>query len=320
MITVFGSINLDIAIRTERFPGPGETLLGGEVTVSPGGKGANQAHAACRFGVPARLFGTVGADSFAAAAMACLHASEVDVDGVRLSHEQKTGLALITVNARGENAILVAPGANGASLASQVTDATLRLTRVLLMQLEVPPGQCAALARRARNKGCTVILNASPMPADGQVDLSNIDILIVNEIELAQFAHAQALEAGDNETLARQVAARCALTVLVTLGGRGALLFDPDGNCVRCPAFPVEVLDTTGAGDTFAGVFAAALADNYDVAAAMDAAAAAAALACTARGAQMAQPDREAIEAIRRERGLMLPHRAAPLPSHQEVQ
>jgi len=149
MLSVFGSINLDVSVRAPQLPHAGETLLGGAALLSPGGKGANQAHAAQRFGVATRLFAMVGDDSFAAPALACLVAAGVDTGGVGVSSGDSTGLALITVSEAGENTIVVASGANLAARAAQVSDAVLKDSRVLLLQLELAPAESFALAERA---------------------------------------------------------------------------------------------------------------------------------------------------------------------------
>jgi ribokinase len=297
MLTVFGSINLDVCVRTKRMPKPGETVLGSDALVSPGGKGANQAHAAALFGAATRLYGMVGNDSFATPALAELIALGVDTSGVGVATPQGTGLALITVNAAGDNTIVVAPGANLAARAEQVPDAVLRDSRVLLMQLEVPPLECVALARRARGLGCKVILNASPFPAGFRLEAGVADMLIVNQTELDQLCEQLPAFGIDPLDKARLAAETLGLEVLVTLGAEGSVLARPDGKNFAARASSLPVVDTTGAGDTYAGVFAACAAMGGSAAEAMEAASAAAGLACTRQGAQVAQPPREAIDA-----------------------
>lgn len=290
MIAVFGSINIDISVAAPRLPAPGETVLGGQSMLSPGGKGANQAHAAQRAGAQVALYGAVGGDAFAQPALQCLRASGADTGGVAVMDGQATGLALIVLDPQGENAIVVAPGANLAARAEQVPDQALRDSRVLLLQLETEAATTMALARRARRLGCTVILNASPLDQAGLLDPAALDILIVNHDELLQLARLAGLDGAAPELLARQFAAHHAVTVVVTLGAQGALLAQADGSLLSAPALPVEVVDTTGAGDTFAGVFAAAVAGGAAWQGALERAIAAAGLACTRRGAQVAQP------------------------------
>ncbi|MFS2008045.1 ribokinase [Duganella sp. CT11-25] len=292
MICVFGSINVDVGVATPRLPLPGETVLGGQALLSPGGKGANQAHAARCFGAQVRMFGATGDDGFAATALAALIAAGVDISGVAALPGLATGMALIMVDARGENSIVVAAGANLAAAAGQVPDEALGAGDCLLLQLETDIGETMALARRARRLGCKVILNASPLQPERLPDLDAVDILIANAHELQRLAGSGAAPA----ELALALAARHGCEVLVTLGAQGALLADPGGGLLTAAAFEVAVRDTTGAGDTFAGVFAAAISEGADRRRAMRYAAAAAALACTRPGAQAAQPLRADIE------------------------
>ncbi len=297
MLIVFGSVNLDIAIPVRRMPASGETLVGGAALMSPGGKGANQAHAARRYGTPTRLYATVGTDAFGELSLSCLRRAGVDLGGVALCGAHPTGMAVISVTPDGDNAIVVAPGANAATCAQQVADVALRAARVLLLQLETGHAESAALARRASQAGCKVILNASPMPEHGDVDLEGVDVLIVNQLELQQLAARLGIGEGLPAALALAIARRHAADVVVTLGAAGSLLASPDGSLTVQAALPVQALDTTGAGDTFAGVLAAAVAEGVALADAMHAASVAAALACTAAGAQLSQPGREQISA-----------------------
>lgn len=290
MITVFGSINLDISVAAPRLPAPGETVLGGEALLSPGGKGANQAHAAQRAGAQVNFYGAVGNDSFAAPALHCMKAAGVDTSGVDILEALPTGLALIVLDRQGENSIVVAPGANLAARAQQVPDRVLRDSKVLLLQLETEVETTMDLAARARKLGCTVILNASPLDQADKIDPKAIDILIVNHDELIQLSRRAGIQGAAPERLARTLAILHAIQVVVTLGEHGALLAHADGSIVSAPSMPVSVVDTTGAGDTFAGVFAAAVAGGTTRLSALEFAIAAAGLACTRRGAQAAQP------------------------------
>jgi ribokinase len=296
MLTVFGSINLDVSVRSPRLPQAGETLMGSGALLSPGGKGANQAHAAQRFGVATRLFGMVGGDTFATPAMSCLVNAGLDLSGVGVSPSDATGLAVITVSDSGDNTIVVVPGANLAARAAQVNDAALQASCVLLLQLEVPAAESFALARRAQQLGCKVILNPSPLPAGFNIDASSVDMLIVNAFELAQLSAQDQATAIEPIEQARTLARSLNMDVLVTLGAKGAFLAHRDGAQTTARALPITPVDTTGAGDTFAGVFAAATAGGETPQRAMQWATVAAGLACLRPGAQAAQPDRKAIE------------------------
>ena len=296
MLLVFGSINLDIAFDAERLPAPGETVLGRGVRISPGGKGANQAHAARRYGLATRLVGAVGDDDFAAPALEQLRSA-----GVYLSALQRlpgpTGCAGIMVDARGENQIVVAAGANLGLRSSHVDDAALAGARVLLLQMETDVDQNAALIERAKRHGCRVVLNNAPARPLQHELLQALDVLIVNQTELATTAHGAGIGAGDAASQVRELAQRFALSVVLTLGGDGVLACAGGDATLRLPALPVAVLDTTGAGDTFAGVFSAALVEQRPLPEALRRGSVAAGLACSRAGAQTAQPDRAAIEA-----------------------
>ncbi len=300
MLMVFGSINMDISIPVPRLPRPGETMLGGPAVISPGGKGANQAHAAQRFGVATRLVGAVGDDAFASTALDALRLAGTDLQGVRYLPGCSTGLASISVARGGENCIVVAPGANALLRADWVDDAALAACNTLLLQLEAPAEESFALARRARQAGCRVLLNAAPWIDDVSLPPGLFDWLIVNEGELRSAClqlGLGGLAQDDAAAPAARLAAVLGCRVFLTLGADGALTADASGPCHRRRALRVNVLDTTGAGDTCAGVFAAALALGLPEPRALDHAVAAASLACTRRGAQAAQPTRSAIDA-----------------------
>jgi len=296
MLIVFGSINLDIAVQVPHLPKPGETVLGGGALISPGGKGANQAHAAALYGMPTTMFGAVGRDAFAAPATANLRAAAVNIDGVCVC-DNPTGIATIGVTQTGENAIVVSPGANLCAIGDAVSDAKLLTARVLLMQLEVQAQECFRLARRAKEQGCLVILNASPLADEMQLDARALDIVIVNKLELAELCARQEIFGIDPIDQARLLAKALEVDVLVTLGEEGAFLMQSNGQTTACQAMAVTAVDTTGAGDTFAGVFAAAMAAGEPIRRSMQAASVAAGIACTRPGAQIAQPTRTEVDA-----------------------
>lgn len=298
MVIVFGSVNLDLSVVVEQAPRAGETTLGGALLMDGGGKGANQAHAARRYGASVALAGAVGEDALVDSALVNLERAGVRLDALRRVPGMATGAALITLDVQGENRIVVAPGANAAARADDVHDGDLAQARVLLLQLEVPYEQSRQLARRARVHGCRVILNAAPVTTGWRPDLADIDVVIVNRIELHQLADALGVVPGAPAMRAQALARVSSCEVLLTLGAHGAMLAAPDGSVRSMNGHPVPVHDTTGAGDTFTGVFAAACAEGQDTTAALRAANAAAALCCGTRGAQAAQPDRAAIDAF----------------------
>lgn len=294
MLLVFGSINLDLCFVCQRLPQAGETVLSDSCMLSPGGKGANQAHAARRYGMPTCLVGAVGQDPFADAALQCLRDSGVDLSAL-LRLDGRTGLASIGVDARAENQILVAPGVNLALRHEQLPDALLRQCQALLLQMETDPVQNFALIERAHRLGVPVVLNNAPARVLPAEVLRRVDVLIVNQHELELSARGVGIMQADAMGQLCELADRHALTVLLTQGALGVAA-RAAGCTWQRPAYIVQAVDTTGAGDTFAGVFAAARAEQRGLHEAVSRASVAAALACTGHGAQRAQPSRDAIE------------------------
>jgi ribokinase len=285
MILVFGSINIDLVVPVPALPVPGETVLGGDYALLPGGKGANQALAARRAGAEVMLAGAVGTDMFAGLALAGLEADGVDLSLVRRV-AAPTGCAAIMVSQKAENLIAVAPGANARAAATQVPDRLLDAHTVLVAQMEVPPAETAALLRRLRAQGGRAILNLAPaLPLEPGL-LPLIDLLVANEGEAASLGADPA-----------QLAASLRQGLVVTRGAAGAEALLADGTRLAVPALPVAAVDTTGAGDTFVGVLAAGVEEGLPLAPALRRASAAAALACLAAGAQAAMPSRAAIDA-----------------------
>ncbi len=302
MITVFGSINLDLIGGVDRLPGPGETVPGSAFATAPGGKGANQALAARRAGAPVRMIGAVGKDGFATSALALLSSGDVDLGGVR-TVEEPTGVALILVDKAGENVIVVIPGANGA--VGEADAATLAFSPgdVLLLQLEVPVAGIEAAARRARGAGAQVLLNFAPFRPEALDLVALATHLIVNETECALVAKALGIETGAIEELALAMARRLATTVIVTLGREGVVAAEAgkgEGTLAKAASLAVEAIDTVGAGDTFCGYLAAALSEGTGLDEALQVACAAGALACTRSGAQPSIPLSEDVETARR--------------------
>jgi ribokinase len=288
VVVVFGSINLDLVARVARLPRPGETLAGSAFATSPGGKGANQALAARRAGAEVAMFGAVGRDAFAAPAVALLQAAGIDLAGVAAT-DVPTGVALIHVDATGQNAITVIPGANARARAADVPDAVLRRDTTLMLQFETPPAESLALALRARARGARVVLNPAPAAALPDAWLRAIDVLIVNETEAGEIARPLALPASPAE-FAAALSARHGIVVVATLGRDGAYAA-AGGIGYGVPALEVDARDTVGAGDAFAGTFAAALDRGESVDVALAVATAAGSIACTRPGAQAALPD-----------------------------
>ena len=284
MIVVFGSINVDVLVPVPHLPERGETVLGTDYAIAPGGKGANQALAARRAGSAVTMVGAVGDDAFAAMGLDLLRRDGVDLSLVA-TVDRPTACAVITVDPNGENLIAVASGANLLASAEQVPDHLIGPDTVLVLQREVPDAENAALIRRARQRAARIVLSLAPAGPIAPARLADIDLLVANAVEAATLG-------GDPPGVARGL--RQAL--VVTRGGAGATAFLAGGGAVDIPALAIEPVDTTGAGDTFAGVLAAGLDQGLPLDAALRRASAAAALACLALGAQQAMPGRAAID------------------------
>ena len=282
MITVVGSVNLDtIAVVTE-FPRPGETVPAVSVSTAHGGKGANQAVAAARMGTDVTFIGCVGNDSAGPELVDRLADEGIDVAHVA-SAVGTSGFALITIDQRGENTIVVGAGTNGGVALDEASRAAVREASVVLCQLEIPISTVLDAADAARG---TVILNAAPARPLPPELLESIDVLIVNESEL------RGLTGASEPASARSLGVA---TVVVTLGADGAQVVTAgDIGYVRAPV--VTVRDTTGAGDTFCGVFAAAIEEGRDVFQAATMGVIAGSLATTKLGAREAMPARGAVE------------------------
>lgn len=288
MILVAGSANLDFVVRASHIPAPGETVLGRAFTTYPGGKGANQAVASARAGgATTHMLLALGDDAYAVPVEASLRSAAVQLHTVRVAGVA-TGTAFICVSDDAENAITVAPGANIALEPRHLP--ALDGFSHLLLQLETPLQTVIAYARSARLAGVQVALNAAPaQPLDDEF-LALVDVLIVNQSELASIAN-------HDGTIAECLEQIHVPFVVVTLGAHGCCA-RVAGEYLMQPAFPVTPVDTTGAGDTFCGVLVAALGEGNSMGAALRRASAAAALACTRSGAQSSIPSRDAVAAF----------------------
>lgn len=293
MITVFGSINVDLVIRVERMPRPGETIRGSDYRLIPGGKGANQALAARRAGAEVKLIGAVGSDSIADIALAELEPAGVGLANVRRM-DGASGMAIVTVDQNGENAIVVSPGANAHASASGFELGGEGDT--LLLQMLLPIEESVSAARRARDAGARTILSIAPFRPVKIAQLEAFAVVIVNEHEAADLAASYGIGGGDEATIVAALSKHLDRTVIATLGSAGAVA-SQGGDVFRVPALPVDVIDTTGAGDAFAGALAAFLDEGMSLQDAMRMAAVAGSLACTRYGAQPSFPTRDEISA-----------------------
>jgi ribokinase len=315
-VTVLGSLNMDISVTVPRLPGPGATVLGSSARFTPGGKGANQAVAAARLGADVRMVGCVGDDDFGRQLLANLLAEGINADAVRIVPGAPTGVALITVDRSGENLITVAPGANRVVGPPEVAAATAGQADILVISAEIPVEAIAQALAGA--SGVTSVLNLAPVPENARALVADIgdhlDYLVVNESEAAAvlgrdvdgLAAAQraatelagtdlggtdlgGTDLGGTDLGGTDLAASGPRHAVVTAGAHGAALAGPDGPAAST-GFRVEPVDAVGAGDTFVGALAVALAAGVPAAEAIRAAAAAGAAAVTRHGAQAAMP------------------------------
>ncbi|HYI20498.1 MAG TPA: PfkB family carbohydrate kinase [Solirubrobacteraceae bacterium] len=281
-LLVAGSINHDLVVAVERLPGPGETVLGGELAEHDGGKGANAAAAAGRLGARVWMVGATGGDSRGERARDALAAAGVDIGTVEILEDAPTGVAVVAVDAAGENQILVAPGANAEVTAALVAHALKSLPAdAVLVSCEIPDDAVAAAVRGAHARGLPCVLNPAPA-RPSLLELAELaPVLTPNRAEAARLAGAEAPEAAG-----AALAARTGAPVVVTLGAGGALLVAPGGPVRRFPARVADVVDTTGAGDAFNGALAWRLALGEELEDAVPYAVAAAGLAVGTPGAR----------------------------------
>jgi ribokinase len=296
MITVVGSINIDLVATVRRLPRPGETVPGGSFTTAAGGKGANQALAAARAGARVRMVGTVGGDSFAEIATSLLREADVDLSSVAVKGEA-TGTALILVGEDGENVIAVVPGANGLTAPEDLDRIEISPKDTVLLQLEVPIDTVAAALARVRAIGARAILNTAPFRQEAVSLLTQADIVISNEKEFDLCARAIGCGGATRVERMTAVAEETGATVVVTLGAEGAVAVD-QGTVVRAQAIEVEPIDTVGAGDTFCGYLAASLNAGQPLGDALVHATTAGSLSCTKTGAQTSIPHADEVRAV----------------------
>ena len=299
-ILVVGSANVDFTVAAPRLPGPGETVTNGTLLVNHGGKGANQAVAARRLGAEVRLTACVGRDASGAAIRAALAGEGIGVDGVVDTATATTGTALIIVDPAGENQIAVAPGANRALTVEhvQAREADFAWADVVACQLEIPLPCVTAALHAARRHGAITILNPAPVPSAPLDMLALVDYLTPNEGEAARLSGLAVRTPADAIPAAHVLKAAGAKTVVVTLGEHGAMAVGED--TVPVPAFAVDVVDTTAAGDAFNAGLAVALAERRSFREALTFASAVGALTCTRRGAQPSLPHRDEVEKLLR--------------------
>jgi ribokinase len=302
-VVVVGSLNMDLTARAAHLPAPGETVLGDGFAMIPGGKGSNQAVAAARLGARTAMVGSVGTDAMGTDLLAVLDAEGVDRRGVDRVDDQPTGVALITVDDAGENAIVVARGANDTVTPERVRAhaALVGSAAVLVTQLEIPLASVRVALGLARDRGVRTILDPAPACELDDGIIALVDLVTPNESEVATLTGVTVGDGADTEAVvraARKLLDRGCGAVLVTLGRRGARYVDAEQQ-IDVEPYAVEAVDTTAAGDAACGALAAAFARGAPLREALDDAAAAGALAATVTGASRSLPSMAALRALR---------------------
>jgi ribokinase len=302
-VVVVGSLVYDLVARVDRRPVKGETRLGTDFGMFPGGKGANQAVQAAKMGAKVWMVGRVGADFFGQELIQSLQGHGVDTEYVTVDLSTTTAVGCITVDETGDNSIVVVPQANMKVTIKDVDDAEWIISQadVLLLQLEIPLDVVAHAAKLASRLGCRVVLNPAPATKVRADLLQYVDVLTPNESELGALLGKDLTELGEFTSAARELLLCGPDAVIVTLGDKGALLVTPEIETL-VPAFLVEAVDTTAAGDAFTGTLAVCLAEDRSLLEAIIFANAAGGLAATRRGAQPSLADRQEIQELSEER------------------
>lgn len=297
MITVFGSINMDLVAISDRLPKPGETVTGKTFSTAAGGKGANQALAAARAGASVRMAGAIGDDAFAAPALTLLRDARADLSLVRTVAEP-TGTAVILIGEGGENMISVIPAANGEVSATDAERAVAEMAAgdILMLQFEVPADAIEAALKSAKTKRVTTIINTAPLTSDAARLSPLADIVIANETEFELLIGKSTLNSQQREQELTALHNETGQTLIVTLGAEGVIAVR-NGKVSRAIGLKIEPVDTVGAGDTFCGYLAASLDAGLDFEAALRRAAVAGSLACTRPGAQPSIPVASEVDA-----------------------
>ncbi len=291
-IVVVGSLNMDLVVRAPRHPEIGETILGSDFKTFPGGKGANQAVAAARLGGLVRMVGKVGADAFGENLLEQVSTNGVDATFIQKEPTRATGVALITVNDEGENTIVVAPGANERLTPEDILLAEMAFegAAVLLLQLEIPLPSVEQAIDTAKRHGAQIVLNPAPAQVLPAELLAKVDYLIPNQTEISLLTGVEAT--GVAVSFLHDLGVR---HLIVTLGDEGVLVSEKHHE-KYIPAYPVDVVDTTAAGDAFVGAFAVALTEGLEPFQAASWGNAAGALSVTRQGAQPSLPTRSELD------------------------
>lgn len=293
-IVVVGSLNMDLVVQVPEIPKPGETVLGNDFSTFPGGKGANQAVAAARLGASVTMIGQVGADPYGEALINNLTDEGMNVDCVFIDEQNATGVAMISVDAHGQNSIAVASGTNFTLTKDHIREAWDKIgdIDILIMPLETPPETILEAAWLAKSRNAQVVLNPAPARLLEDDLLALVDVLVPNEHEIFDISNSINNEI---ETVARTMISQGVTSVVTTLGSNGVSIVDREKDEILLSPYSVDVLDTTAAGDSFVAALAVGLAEGKSLVGACHFANAVGALTVTKTGAQPSLPTRSEV-------------------------
>ena len=294
MISVFGSVNMDLTFQLASLPSVGETTLTPEFTEAVGGKGANQAIAAVRSGAPTKFTGCIGDDAFGTTVKSSLQAEGIDLDSLR-TVPGKTAVASIWIDRSGDNMIAVASGANAMVSADALSQSSLNSETLVVLQMEVPAVETEAVISKSKQNNARVLLNLAPALPISEAALKQVDILVLNEHEASTLCEQLNLSAPTPDEQIAALERALGGSVIITLGAAGAIAMHED-QVYRASALQINPVDTTGAGDCFVGVLSAGLDSGLTFERALSRAAVAGSLACTVVGAMPSFPTRDQID------------------------
>jgi ribokinase len=295
-LIVVGSMNMDLIVKVEQLPFKGETVTASHFQESPGGKGANQAIAAAKLGAMVKMVGRVGSDPCGEALLNNLAANHVDISYIRKDLRSPTGTALITVDGGGRNTIVVYQGANGRCVPADIeaVEDAIKEAKALIVQLEIPTDVMEMALRVAKRHSLTTVLNPAPAQVLTEHVLANVDILIPNEVEATALSNLSVVDPKTAFEAAERLLGMGSRRVVITLGEQGAVYAGPEGK-LHSPAFVVDSVDSTGAGDAFVAAFTVAWMEEMGLEKSLKYACAAGAITATRVGAQSSLPTRDEV-------------------------
>ncbi len=299
-ITVIGSINTDLVVRSSVIPAPGQTLMGHSFITTGGGKGANQAVASVRLGGEVSLVAKIGADAFGKMSLDNFKKEKINIDHVYIDDHAPSGVAIIVVDDKGENIIVVAPGANAELSCGDIrlAEPVIENADIILLQLEIPMDTIAEAITIANKHKRMILLNPAPAASIPDQVLRAVDIITPNQSEAKALTGIMVKDVITAQEASDRLHEKGIQTVIITMGDKGAYLSSPDHKDLVSGFNNVQVIDTVAAGDTFCGALAIAITEKKDLCSAVKFANAAAALSVTKQGAQTSIPNRQEVDSV----------------------